>query len=49
MQGSSINGRWLEGVGVLAGVGVGPGELRRYLWGYFNKVYNGTYNNYTTF
>lgn len=50
MEVQSLDNNWYTGLLNLQTVfGSNTIELRRYLWLYFQKVYNGTYNNYTLF
>lgn len=50
MQVKNLDPNWYTGLEVLQRVyGTDTVSLRRYLWLYFQKVYNGTYNNSTLF
>lgn len=50
MQVKNLDNNWYTGMEVLQRIyGSDVVGLRRYLWLYFQKVYNGTYNNYTLF
>jgi|688.fasta_scaffold237877_1 hypothetical protein len=50
MQIGSLDTNWYTGLLNLKTIfGSNNTELRRYLWLYFQKVYNGTYNTYSLF
>ena len=50
MQIKVLDKNWFDGMEVLKRMfGNDRDALRRYLWLYFQKVYNGTYNNFTYF
>lgn len=48
MQVRGLDGAWLAGMEVLGRFYEGSSEdVRKFVWLYFQKVYNSTYNNYT--
>lgn len=50
MQTRSYDANWNVGVENLRSLfGADVGGMRKFLWMYFQKVYNGTYNQYTYF
>lgn len=50
MQVSSMDTNWYAGLSTLnSTLSNDKKEIRRFLWVYFQKVYNSTFNNYTFF
>lgn len=51
LQASSLDSNWFTGLNNLATTAFpdNPTGLRRFLWLYFQKVYNSTYNNFTLY
>ena len=48
MQVRSLDSNWLVGLQILNRLFEADSDkMRRFLWVYFQRVYNSTYNNYT--